>query len=324
MRLLRVVCVRHGPLGILFLGRPLRRTAWAFDKHPLVAEQVVEVSVRPFRRRRSPRAFEATGDRVDAFSFAEAVLPAEALFVEARSLGFGADVLIGVGRSVRFAERVPASDEGHRLFVVHRHSPESGANILRSGERIGVSVGAFGIDVDQAHLGRTERLFEFSITGVTLVVHPLGFRAPVNVRIGFPCIHATAGESEGLEARRFERTVAGEDHEVRPRESPAVFLLDRQEQPTGLVEVRVIGPTAHRCEAKDTRCCAAATVGDAVCSRAVPRHADEQPRVGAVVGGPPVLRRRHQGHDVLLDGCEVEFLELLCVVVILAHRIAFG
>ena len=66
---------------------------------------------------------------------------------------------------------------------------------------------------------------------------------------------------------------------------------------------------------------AAAAVGDAVGAGAVPGHADHQAAVVAPVGGPPVLRVGHQGVQVLHHGIEVERLELLGVVEVLAHRI---
>src|SRR3954454_20812480 len=46
----------------------------------------------------------------------------------------------------------------------------------------------------------------------------------------------------------------------------------------------------------------AAPGGDAVGARRLPAHADEQRPVVAVVGGPPVLRRRH-GVDQVLPEC---------------------
>ena len=70
--------------------------------------------------------------------------------------------------------------------------------------------------------------------------------------------------------------------------------------------------------------CAAAAVGDAIGPGTVPGHPNEQRTVVAVVGRPPVLGRRHQLFDVLLQGIQVELLELLGVIEILAHRIALG
>jgi DNA mismatch repair protein MutL len=69
---------------------------------------------------------------------------------------------------------------------------------------------------------------------------------------------------------------------------------------------------------------AAAAVVDAVGAGAVPGHADEERAVVAVVGRPPVLRRRHHLLDVLLQGIEIDGLELGRVVEVHAHRIARG
>ena len=54
------------------------------------------------------------------------------------------------------------------------------------------------------------------------------------------------------------------------------------------------------------------------------RHPDEQRPVVAVVGRPPVLRCRHHLEDVALQRLDVEGLELLCVVEVLAHRVGQG
>ncbi len=69
------------------------RTGRTLRQLPLVAEQVVEVVVVPLRRVGGPCAFQPAGDRVAAIAAAKAVLPAEALLLEAGTLGFGTDVL---------------------------------------------------------------------------------------------------------------------------------------------------------------------------------------------------------------------------------------
>src|SRR5262249_25698373 len=61
--------------------------------------------------------------------------------------------------------------------------------------------------------------------------------------------------------------------------------------------------------------------GDAVGAGRVPGHADEERAVVAVVGRPPVLRRRHQLDEVLLERVDIEGLELLGVVEVLLHRV---
>src|ERR1035441_1354942 len=68
-----------------------------------------------------------------------------------------------------------------------------------------------------------------------VAAEPLRLAAPVHL-IGFPDIRASAGKAEGLEAHRLEGTIAGEDHQVGPRDLPAVLLLDRPEQPARLVD----------------------------------------------------------------------------------------
>src|SRR3970282_1747920 len=71
---------------------------------------------------------------------------------------------------------------------------------------------------------------------------PLRLGAPVHSLIGLPHIGAPAAEAERLEAHRLERDIAGEDHQVAPRDLASVLLLDRPKQPACLVEVRVVRP----------------------------------------------------------------------------------
>ena len=108
------------------------------------------------------------------------------------------------------------------------------------------------------------------------------------------------------EAHRLQRDVAGEDQQVGPGDLLAVLLLDRPQQPAGLVEVRVVGPAVERGEALRAVAAAAAAVLDPVGAGGVPAHPDEQRPVVAVVGRPPVLRRRHDLDEVPLERLDVE------------------
>ena len=148
--------------------------------------------------------------------------------------------------------------------------------------------------------------------------------APVDVLIRLPDVLATAAETEGLEAHRFERDVAGEDHQVGPGNLAAILLLDRPEQPARLVQADVVRPTVERREALLAPAAAAAAVAGAVGAGAVPRHANEQRAVVAEVRRPPVLRVGHQRREIFLHRRQVEALELLGVVEVLAHRIGLG
>src|SRR5205823_11301793 len=112
------------------------------------------------------------------------------------------------------------------------------------GDRIGFAVGALRVHVDQAHLHGAERFFELPVAGVTLVPEPLRLPAPVNV-VRLPDVLTPAGESKRLEAHRLQGTIAGEDYQIGPRDSPAVLLLDRPKHPSGLVEAHVVGPAVE-------------------------------------------------------------------------------
>ena len=101
----------------------------------------------------------------------------------------------------------------------------------------------------------------------------------------------------------------------------AVLLLDRPEQPARLVEARVVGPAVERGEALRALPAAAAAVSDAVRARGVPAHPDEERPVVAVVGRPPLLRRRHQLDEVAPERLDVEALERLGVVEVLVQRV---
>jgi hypothetical protein len=225
---------------------------------------------------------------------------------------------------VGLAERVAAGDERDGLLVVHRHAGERLADVARRGERVRVAVGALRVHVDEPHLDGREGVLELAVARVALVAQPLGLRAPVDVLVGLPHVLAAAGEAERLEAHRLQRDVAGEDHEVRPGDALAVLLLDRPQQPAGLVEVRVVGPAVERREALLAGPGAAPAVADAVRAGAVPRHPDDERPVVAEVGRPPVLRGRQHVLDVLLDGVEVEARERGCVVELLAERVRHG
>ena len=192
--------------------------------------------------------------------------------------GSATDVLVGVGGAVGLAERVAAGDERDGLLVVHRHAAERLADVAGRRHRIRVAVRALRVDVDQAHLHRTERIGQLAVAAVALVLEPHPLRTPVDVVLGRPDVGAAAAEAERLEAHRLEGAVAGEDQQVGPRDLLAVLLLDRPQQPAGLVEVDVVGPAVERGEALGAGAAAAAAVGDAVRAGGVPGHPDEERR----------------------------------------------
>ena len=310
----RIMSIRHERRRGRIFRLPLMRTGGTLRQLPFVAEQGLEVTVVPLDGVGGPCAFQAAGDRVDALAAAKRILPAESLFLDVGALGLATDILTRIGCAMAFAEGVSAGHERHRLLVVHRHAGEGHANVVRRRDRIRVAVRTFRVHVDQAHLHGGEGIGELTVAAVTLVGQPLALRSPVDFLFGLPDIGPPAGKAEGLEPHRVQRDVAGEDHQVGPRDLAAILLLDRPQQPARLVQAHVVRPAVERREALRAGTGAAATIGNSVRACAVPGHADEERPVVTVVRGPPVLRIRHQGMQVLDHGIEVELLELSGVV----------
>ena len=190
---------------------------------------------------------------------------------------------------MHLAEGVTAGGQRHGLFVVHCHARERLANVTGRGQRIGISVGAFGVDVNEAHLDCGQRVFQLAITAVAFVAEPFRFRSPVDVILRLPNVFASAGEAEGFEPHGFERAISRKNHQVRPGQLPAIFLFDRPEKSARLVQTCIVGPTVERCKALRAGTRAAASVAHAIGSRAVPRHANEERSIVAVIRRPPVL-----------------------------------
>ena len=176
-----------------------------------------------------------------------------------------------------------------------------------------------GIHVDQAHLGGAERRLQIPVAVAAVRAEPLALRTPVHLE-GRPVVLAAPGETERLEAHGFHGDGAGEDDQVRPRDRPAVLRLDRPEQPVRLVEVGVVGPTVQGREPLLAAVGAAPAVHLPVRSGAVPGHPDEEGSVVAEVGGPPALGSGHQRGQLGLEGGEVEAVERLAVVEVVAQR----
>jgi len=66
------------------------------------------------------------------------------------------------------AESVTAGDQRHGLFVVHRHAAERLANVVCRGQRVGVSVWALSIHIDETHLHGREWILEIALSGQLL------------------------------------------------------------------------------------------------------------------------------------------------------------
>src|SRR5262245_21311456 len=305
------------------LGSVLLRTSRARRQLIVVLVQVVQEPVVPLRRVTGPRTLEPARNRVVALAATKAGLPAEALLLQAGAFRFRTDVLGIRGSTMGLADRVAADYERNRLLVIHRHATKRLSNVLCCKGRIRITAWPLRVHVDQAHVIGAERPLDLPVANVARVSKPRVLRTPEDL-VGLPAVLPPKGEAERLKAHRLIRTVTGEDDQIGPGDLVAVLLLDRPEQPTRLVEVRVVGPTVQGSKTLQAAAATAPAVGNAVRARGMPRHPDEEWPVVAVVGRPPVLRRRHRLLDVFLQGIHVKFLELLRVIEILAHRIGDG
>ena len=300
------VCIGYATGTAAVLGLPLVCACGALGEFPLVAEEVLKIVIAPLGRGGGPCTFQSTGDGVLGVTRAEGVVPAHALLLDGGSSRFAANIFGRICSAVRLSESVSAGDQCHGFFVVHRHAAEGFPDIAGSRHRIGIAVGSFRVNVDQTHLNRCERILKVTIAAVTLVTQPLGLRTPVDVFFGFPDVFATTAEAEGLEAHGFQGAVACQDHQIRPGEFLAIFLLDRPQQEAGLVEVGIVGPAVQRSETLAAGATAATSVGNAVSTCTVPGHPDDERSVVTVICRPPVLRSRQGLYDVLLHFGQVE------------------
>ncbi len=296
------------------------------DQLVLVIQQHVEIGHVPGDRRRGPGALDARSDRVVAHAALVARDPAQTLLRDVAALWADTD-LGGVACAVGLAEGVAAGGQGRRLHVIHPHPFKGNADIARRLHRLGYAAGALRVDVDQAHLDRGQGLFQHHVLVglnaglVTLLTDPFLLGAPVDVLLGLPHVGAAAAEAKYRPAHRLDRDIAGQDEQIGPRQAGAVFLLDRPQEAARLVQVAVVRPGVQWGEPLLARACAAATVAGAIGAGRVPRHADEEGTVVAVVRRPPRLAVRHQGGQVALHRREIERLERLGVIEGVAHRI---
>src|ERR1700719_17311 len=90
--------------------------------------------------------------------------------------------------AMSLAEGVAAGGKRHGLVVVHRHPPESLADVSRRPERVGVPVGTFRVHIDKAHLHRGEWVLQLAVAGVTLVSQPYALGAPIDIFLRLPYV----------------------------------------------------------------------------------------------------------------------------------------
>ena len=166
----RVFCIGRQVFFVRVLRRPLMSAGRTLGQHPrvVVLEQQIEVTVVPLGGVGSPRAFDAAGDGVSAFSGAVRAGPAEALLFDAGPFGLSTNVGF-LACAVCLSEGVAAGRQGDGFFVVHGHSSKGLADVLSAQQRVGVGVGALWVDVNQSHLDSGQGILEV-LAGVAVAV----------------------------------------------------------------------------------------------------------------------------------------------------------
>src|SRR6056297_3869068 len=100
-------------------------------------------------------------------------------------------MLVRIGGSVCFSERMPTGNQGDSLFVVHGHPTEGVANRFRGCQGIGFTRGALWVDVNQSHLSCPERTLKFTFVVISFASQPLRFRSPVHIFLRLPDIFSS-------------------------------------------------------------------------------------------------------------------------------------
>ena len=155
-------------LGSHVLGDPLPCPGRAFGEFPFVGEHHLEIAPVPAGGVGLPGPFDAARDRVLRAATAKAVLPTQALLLEAGSFGFGIEVLGRCG-AVAFAEGVATGNQGHGFFHRHAHAGKGVAHIFAGGHRIGMAFRPLRIHINQPHLDSGEGLIEAPVRLVALI-----------------------------------------------------------------------------------------------------------------------------------------------------------
>ena len=109
-----------------------------------------------------------------------------------------------------FAHGVSTRSQGNGFLIVHRHAFKGFAHLQRGFQRIGLTVHALWIDVDQAHLHRRQWIFHgFRIAHIGIAIfgrrEPFFFRAPVGVFFGLPNVLTTESKTKGFQTHAFIR-----------------------------------------------------------------------------------------------------------------------
>ncbi len=195
----RIMGINHHILVLNILGQPDIGTCRTLEQFPLILEHHLQVTHIPSGWIWFPGPFNAAGDSVAPFAALKAADPAQSLLLKSSGLRLRPD-MIGSTGTVAFAKGMTTCNQGHGFFIVHGHPGKGLPDIMSRLCRNRLPIGPLRIDVDQAHLHRSQRIFKITFTAVALVSQPFVLSSPVDILLRLPDIFTATGKAEGLEA----------------------------------------------------------------------------------------------------------------------------
>mmetsp|Transcript_172261 Transcript_172261/g.552227 ORF Transcript_172261/g.552227 Transcript_172261/m.552227 type:complete len:271 (+) Transcript_172261:865-1677(+) len=222
-----------------------------------------------------------------------------------------------------------ATDERHRLPVVHAHAAESiadvqgavcGARVRLPDARRYLHDGTFGVQVDQANGRAAQGLLALTLrrTGSHQLLLLGGAQVQAGGAVGI--VDAAHAELRHRSAHALDRGTAGGDEQISPAEPISVLFLDWPQQGACMVEVRIVLPVLLRRETLPPASAAPAAVRAAEGARAMPSEPDEERAVVAVVRWPTIRGIRQQRLDVGNEGLQVQRVQCFVVRRQVRHR----
>ena len=203
---------RIGRINRFFVFRhidrfPLVRASRRFRHLPFIVKQIVEIPHVELGGFLGPGPLDTRGEGVGCLAIETGVGPAEALRLDPGRFRFDTDIVHGPA-SMRLADGVAAAGQRRSLFVIHRHPSKSLTHVQRGAGWVRITIHTFGVDVDQAHMNRRQRVFQrFGIVQIAIAVlggrQPFGLGSPIDIGLGTPDILTAETETECLQPHRF-------------------------------------------------------------------------------------------------------------------------
>ena len=148
---------------------------------------------------------------------------------------------------------------------------------------------------------------------ISRVPQPSILASPVNILIWLPSIFSPTTKTKRLKSHRLKRDIPRQNKQVSPRNLLTILLFDWPKKSPRLVNIHVVRPTIQRSKPLLSSTGTTPTIANPIGTSAMPRHPNKLRTVMSKIGGPPLLRIRHQSPQVVLQSLIIEFAKLLLV-----------